>query len=119
MAERLTYFCVKPKGVFPVLLLVFPQAVGMLAHVAVVVAAVASDFFSDEMGYFERFVFASEFYFSHNQPIVFAFEDIYLPGVTPILRGNEPSSLAYDARFADAHERFGFVQRFLPCLFLK
>ena len=63
---------------------VLPHAEGVAAHVAVVEAAVARHFFSDEMGLFECVILAFQLYFRHDETFVLALEDIDLPGVSPV-----------------------------------
>jgi hypothetical protein len=52
--------------------------------VTIVVTTVASDFFSDEIGLFERIVLASKLYFCHHQPVVIAMKHIDFPCVLAI-----------------------------------
>ena len=84
-----------------------PCGVWAVAQTGVVVAAVAGDFFAEEVGVFEGFVLAVEFDFGKDEACVVVEKFIDLEGV--LADGHEPAALVDDAGFAEHHEREGFV----------
>ena len=87
---------------------VIPRFKGMLAELAVVITAVASDLFSDEMGNFRRVGGIAELDFGYNKAIVFAMKLIDFEGVVATL--DEPACLVDDAGFTELHQLLGIVK---------
>lgn len=68
----------------------------------VVESAVTSNFRSNEIGLFERFVLVSQLHFSHNESLVVAIKLIDLKDMLAAM--NEIASLVDDPWLADAHQ---------------
>jgi len=80
----------------------------MLAELAVVITAVASDLFSDEMGDFYHIGGIAELDFSNDKAIVFAMKLIDFEGV--VATADEPTRFVDDTRLAEPHELLGIVK---------
>ena len=88
---------------------VIPQFKRMLAELAVVITAVASDLFSDEMGDFYHIGGIAELDFSNDKAIVFAMKLIDFEGVVATL--DEPAGLVDYAGFTELHELLSINKR--------
>ena len=88
------------------ILLLFPLAVWPYAERGIIIAAVASHFFSQEIGAFKSFVFAAQFHFGHNEAFVFAEELVHFKRVAACR--HEPADFVDDAGFAETEERERF-----------
>ena len=88
---------------------VIPQFKRMLAELAVVITAVASDLFSDEMGNFRRVGGIAELDFGYNKAIVFAMKLIDFEGVVATL--DEPAGFVDYAGFTELHELLSINKR--------
>ena len=67
---------------------------------SIVVTAVARDFFPDEIGLFERFFLASQFYFCHHKAVIITMEFIDLPCVSAIGTLHQVTMLVDEPRLA-------------------
>ena len=81
----------------------------MAAQLAVVITAVARDFFTDEMGDNGLFCAVLQFYLGHHQTVVVAMKLIDFEGVVAAL--HEPAGLVDNARFAERQQPLGIVER--------
>lgn len=75
-----------------------PAAIGVKAQLAVVIAAVSCNLFSDEMGHYWSFGGIAELYFCHDEPFVLAQKLVNLEGVVATLY--EPAYFIDDAWLA-------------------
>ena len=90
---------------------IYPLTVRMDTKLTIIVTAIASHFFPDEMGYFWRFRSVFELDFSDGQALVVAMKFIDLEGVLTIL--DKPSRLIDQTGFAEVHQLTGISQWYL------
>ena len=88
-----------------------PAAIGVLAELGIIVAAVASHFFTDEMRLFEGLFRAGEFDLSHHKASIIAMEFIDFKDMFVGLY--QPTRLVDNAWLTKVHQLLSISQRYL------
>ena len=88
---------------------IIPLTIRMQTQLGVIITAVSSYLFSDEMGDFWRFSKCFQFHFRHHQRGVFTMEFVHFKGMFTTL--HEPAGFVDDSRFTECHQ--------LPCILYR